>query len=368
MRTSRARRSVVFARVLTAAIALAGTAGSRAQLFAATSFAPFPISVTPGRDWAPKTDGRYVVWTDVSYLGGPTSTNDVFGYDLVLGQRFTLANGNRYQDEPTIDGGVALWTDWTPGSTTSADILGRNLAGGGGGGTFTVSAAPGSQSAHEISGNLVVWHDNRNGTSQIWGRRLDQPVGSDFPISSTTATDVSGNTVVWMSHLEPGDQGNIYARDVNGGSVFPVTTNAAYQYFPRISGRNVVWNDWRDGSVRIYGRNLDAGGDFPISSGVASQFQAAIDGDLVVWRDDRSGVSDIWGRYLSGGPEFQITDTPGLWEDNPQVSGSLVVWQQSVDGNNTDIYGTYVPEPTGALFLVLAANRRILARRRRSHA
>jgi beta propeller repeat protein len=338
------------------------------RALASTPYTAFPISVATGPQYFAKTDGRYVVWTDVAYSGGPPgSTNDASGYDLSTGQHFTLANGPRYQDEVSISGGVALWSDWTPGSTTSGNIYGRDLANGGG--TFTVTVAAGDQSAHAISGGLVVWHDNRNGHEQIWGRHLDQPLGSDFAISTTNVTydqefpDVSGSIAVWNSFQEPGDQGNIYGRDVDSGSLFPICKNPAFQYEPAISGSNVVWSDTRDGAAHVYGKDLGTGIEFRVSSGVSSQYEPAIDGDLVVWRDDRSGTSDIWGRYLSGGPEFQITDTPTIWEDYPDVSGNVVVWQQG--SSDTDIYGTRLPEPS-TFARAMIAGLALLRRRRPS--
>jgi len=339
----------------------AGIAPTQAR--AAISFAAFPISVTPGHDRFPKVDGRYVVWTDVAFLGGPAgSTNDVYAYDLQQSQRITVADGPSQQDEPAISGSITVWTVSNPGTP---DIFGRDLATSSP--PFTVTAAPNPQSGQEISGKLVVWHE----PGRIRARNLTQPLGSDFTVSAPASydqifPDVAGNIVVWMSFIEPGDQGNIYARDVSagGGGVFPVTTSAGYQNLPKISGRAVVWNDARSGTPRVWGKNLDVGGEFPISSGVSPQYEVSIDGDLVVWRDDRAGVSDIWGRYLSGGPEFQITDTPLIWEDYPDVSGNVVVWEQSPDGNDTDIYGAVVPEPT-SLFLTSAAAAAALARRRR---
>jgi beta propeller repeat protein len=331
-------------------------------------FQAFLVSSTMSPERFPKTDGRFVVWTDVAYLGGPPgSTNDVYAYDLQLGQRIPVATSSAQEDGPAVSDGVVVFNVSNPGSP---NIFGKNLALGGA--SFTVTSAPGSQSAAEISGNLVVWHDNRNGSpEQIWGRKLDQPVGSDFAISSTNATyqqifpDVSGNVAVWMTQNENGDQGNIYGRDVNSGGVFPITTNSAYQYFPQISGRTVVWNDTRDGTVHVYGRNLDSGGDVLISSGVSAQYLVAFDGDLVVWRDDRAGNSDLWGRYLSSGGEFQITNTPNIYEDYPQVSGNVVVWEQSTgDGFDTGIWATYIPEPALGCFLPIILGMTMSIRRR----
>src|SRR4051812_26480022 len=135
-------------------------------------FQAFQVSSTMSPERFPKTDGRFIVWTDTAYLGGPPgSTNDVYAYDLQLGLRIPVATSASQEDEPAVSNGVIIWTSSNPGSP---NIFGKNLAQGGG--SFTVTSAPGSQSAEQISGNLVVWHDTRNaGPEQIWGRKLDQP-------------------------------------------------------------------------------------------------------------------------------------------------------------------------------------------------
>jgi beta propeller repeat protein len=346
-------------------------AGATTAEAAPTPLVKFPISTAPGQKYFPKVDGDYVVWTDVAFAGSPpgsTTSNDAYAYHIPTAQQITLQSGPGYQDEPAISNGVAVWSNWSVGVPGSVDIVGRNLAGGGS--NFDVTTLPGSQLAFEISGDLVVWQDDRTSPQQIRGRRLGQPAGSDFPISDPATyeqiyPDVSGDVVVWMSFQEPGDQGNIYRRDLTTGGVVPVTTAAGYQFYPKVSGRTVVWNDTRDGGLRVYGRNLDSGGDFPISSGVGQQYEVSIDGDLVVWRDDRTGVGDIWGRYLSGGPEFPITLTPDIAEDYPDVSGNFVVWQQTRDANNIDIYGILLPEPAVGGCAALVAGPLLLRRARR---
>jgi hypothetical protein len=98
--------------------------------------------------------------------------------------------------------------------------------------------------------------------------------------------------------------------------------------------------------------------EFAISSGTGSH--PAIDGDLVVW----SAGGNIFGRRLSGGPEFAITNSPLVDDTYPDVSNNLVVWQQSNTARQYDIYGAFVPEPTGAGLLGLCGALTLRRRRR----
>ena len=339
-----------------------------APVLAVQTFSPIPISINTGSNHFPKTDGRYVVWANTA----PRPDNDSFGFDLLTHTPFVVADGPLYQDSPAIHNGTVIWNHWIPGSDF-VDIRGRHLPGAA---AFTVTEAPAHRSAQAINGDVVVWHDNREGTFSIFGRRLSEPAGSDFRISPVTAyeqtfPDVSGDTAVWMSFQEPGDQGNIYGRNLTTGVTFPITTHPAYQLFPAISGDHVVWQDWRNGRPRIYARNLLTNEEFPISADSLSQSfdqsEPAIDGSVVVWMDTRNGSWDVWARDLRGGPEYPVTSTLNQDEMWPDISGNVVVWQTSVTSTRNDIYGTVIPEPTalaaaGLLIAPLALRRRALQR------
>ena len=333
---------------------------------------PVPIIADANRQQAfPRIDGDLVAWSDLA--GSATSTNDVFGRDIASGEFLTIATGPRYQDTVAVSGGLIVWSDWVPGSNTSADIHGRRFGPSGLGSTFIVTAAAGGQSGVAVDGDVIVWHDNRAGVHGVWGRRLSQSLGSDFQISPVMAyeqsfPDVDGNTVVWMSQGESAaDPSNIYGANLLTGAVFPICTMATHQQFPRIDGDHVVWQDWRDGRPRIYARNLLSGVEFAVSSyGNGDAVTPAISGDLVVWMDSRNGTWDVWARYLSdGSPEFPITNTLDFDETWPDVSGDVIVWTQVKEGVPNDIYGALVPEPASAGAVAVLFAGAAMRRRRR---
>ena len=305
---------------------------------AAQPFVPIPISNDSGDSEFARIDGRWIAWTDVAYQGGPKNDNDVIAFDLLNNQRLNVAITITQEDAPVISGNTIVWEENGP------NLVGRTLPNGG---KFPVANGPTQELAGQISGNVVVWHDDRSGRLTIWGRRLDQPAGSDFPISGTAAydqywSDVSGNTVVWVAST-----GNVYGKRLDSGGVFQVAPGTR-ALFPRISGDWVVWEDQN----QIYSKNIVSGAGGLIGSGN----RPAIDGDLAVWMEQRgAGKWDITGRHLSTGELFQVTNTPTLDENYPDVSGNVVVWQQFQGiGGRPDIYATTVPEP-GGMMVVLGA-------------
>ena len=133
---------------------------------------------------------------------------------------------------------------------------------------------------------------------------------------------------------------------------FVVFADAFSQYYPSISGYNVVWQDNRSGNFEIYGHNLQTETGFTIHTNESSICMTAISGDIFIWNDwrDDGSYNDsvtswadwnyngsypesvIYGYNLSSGQKFSI---PGVKECE-ELSGDIILW---TDGPNVDIYG-----------------------------
>jgi len=93
--------------------------------------------------------------------------------------------------------------------------------------------------------------------------------------------DISGDLVVWWD--ERNDDGDIYSYDLETDSLKQITTNASEQCKPAVSGERIVWTDIRNGTMDIYMYD-PVGGEQPICTAAGDQDLAAIDGDIIVWR------------------------------------------------------------------------------------
>jgi beta propeller repeat protein len=98
--------------------------------------------------------------------------------------------------------------------------------------------------------------------------------------------DVSGNIIVW------GDNRNgnwdIYAYDLASGKEFPVCTDPGPQDNPKISGNMIVWDDWRhDNGTRtncdIYGYDMDTRQEIAISTDPADEELIGVDNGKVAF-------------------------------------------------------------------------------------
>jgi beta propeller repeat protein len=236
------------------------------------------------------------------------------------------------QAVPDISAEIVVWYDERNGNS---DIYGYDLSSGT---EFPICTHPADQTGPAISGEIVVWADERNGNSDIYGYDLSS--GTEFPICTNTADqavpDISGEIVVWVDDAYSPCP-DIYGYDLSSGTEFAICTHPAGQFNLAISGEIVVWQDDRNGNFDIYGYDLSAHTEFPICTHPAEQWFPAISGDIVVWRDDRNGNFDIYGYDLSSGTEFAIC-TRTDWQTEPAISGDIVVWTDFRNGN-WDMYG-----------------------------
>ena len=166
----------------------------------------------------------------------------------------------------------------------------------------------------------------------------------EFPVCGIVGPQyspaVSGRVVVWWDYRNGYD--NIIGKDLATGVEFPICANSAAKCLPAISGNIVVWDDYRNGDSDIYGKDITTGVEFPVcvtsgNQGGYGGHGVAISDNIVVWMDMRNGNSDIYGKDLITGVEFPVcTNMQG--QLNPAISGDIVVWIDHRNGYK-DIYG-----------------------------
>jgi uncharacterized repeat protein (TIGR01451 family) len=176
-----------------------------------------------------------------------------------------------------------------------------------------------------ISGDIVVFDKNNDiysyDLSTRTGLRITDHGSSQFP-------DVSGDIIVWTDWRN----GNcdIYGYDLSKDREFQITSHAAHQKWPAIDGNTVVWVDWRSGGETLYGYDLygydlASGTEFRISGHSAPIACPAISGDAVVWSDRRYGWWELYRYDLGSGIETQI---PHGWASSPYcpaISNGVIV-------------------------------------------
>ena len=246
--------------------------------------------------------------------------------------------------------------------------------------------APGYQASPSVASDgtnyFVVWEDQRGGSSDIFGARINSAgtiidtVGIlissavNYQTNPSVSFDGTNYFIVWQDYRNGSN--DIYgARVTPFGEVLdtlgiPISTAPFNQLSPSVAfdGVNyfVVWEDYRNNfySPDIYGARvtpegivLDTAG-IPVSTASSGQrFPFVVFGEtnyLVVWADRRNGEYDIYGARIStSGTVIDTNGIPISTAPNTQFFPSvdfdgtnyLVVWEDSRSGSY-DIYGARI--------------------------
>ncbi|WP_292346469.1 MULTISPECIES: PKD domain-containing protein [unclassified Methanoregula] len=187
-----------------------------------------------------------------------------------------------------------------------------------------------------VSGNWIVWEDYRNtlnGDREIymndtatWTESLITPdnglgVGTDGSTDGAwqDAPSVSGNTIVWEDNrnwnTDPFPVPNIYRYDPIGGeqriSDNLVSANLPAGYgidpvmFPSVDGDRIVWIDYRDqmqGDIYINDTARLPPEQLLLSSGTNTKKSPRISGNRIIWIEENAGSSKIH-LFTYGTPE-----------------------------------------------------------------
>jgi len=175
-----------------------------------------------------------------------------------------------------------------------------------------------------VSGDIVVFDKDND----IYGYDLSTHTG--FRIThygNSLFPDISGETIVWMDQRN--SNWDIYGYDLGEAREFPITSHAANQKWPVIDGNTVVWVDWRNGGdsygYDLYGYNLASGTEFRISGQSAPITCPAISGNVIVWSDRRYGGWDVYGYDLGSDTERQITHWWASSPYCPAISNGVII-------------------------------------------
>ncbi|WNG30379.1 hypothetical protein F0U62_44985 [Cystobacter fuscus] len=361
-----------------------------------------PVSAYTDNDQAAPVvahDGTnfFIVWEDFRHAGytelygarvsGAGSLLDPTGLFL------STALHHKYAPTVAHDGTnfLVVWESWTQSAVdiyaTRVSSTGTVLDPGG----IALSTAPGLQRApavaHDGTNFLVVWQDQRNGNSDIYGTRVSgagtvlDPSGlvistaANEQLAPSVAHNGTNFLVVWQDARS--GVFDIYGTRVNGsgtvlntnGILISVAVNAQERPTVAYNGSDfvVVWEDSRNGNADIYGARVSTTGVVRNPSGIALSThgnnqrapQVARSGTdcLVVWHDTQA--STLSGARLSNtgvvlnpsdlliAPMFSFTSRLSLASDGTNF---LVAWgAYASGGRNTDIQATRVTSAGVAL-------------------
>jgi hypothetical protein len=292
---------------------------------------------------------------------------------------------------PAADGGsyIVVWQDQRNGN---ADIFARlyNAVGSPLAADFRVDQGPGSALAEkpavvrDLNNQFfIVWRDNRNGSHDVYGRRVNAdggPLAADFRIDQAPgATDVDNPAlaagpygevlVVWQDARAGND--DVYRRFYDAGGA-PAGSEARVDGGPGATAARhpraaindydwylITWEDNRGGNFDVYANLVDDTGwslygDYRVDAG-ANDAQGPVvvvggnDDFFLAWSDYRGNNWDVYAQRLDFegipiGANFRVDQgAAGTHAHQPAIARGgnanfVVTWQDQRAGND-DVYG-----------------------------
>lgn len=152
---------------------------------------------------------------------------------------------------------------------------------------------------------------------------VDRQITSDAAIQ--TSPDISGDRVVWQEHRD--GQSDVFLHDLGTGETRRLTDDPADQIAPRISGDRVVWEDHRHTGRDVYALDVTGGAEIRLTPEASVQVDPDVSDGRVVWRDNRRGGWGVVLHDLATGQETWLAN--GGSAEAPAISGTTVVWLEN---------------------------------------
>ncbi len=279
------------------------------------------ISPSPNDQREPAIDGFKVVWSEK--IDGYWQ---IVLYDLEMQSRRQITSDAFDHIRPSISGDKVIW--WQ-GEAGGADFIGGMDCT-----TGLPLALPITRVAQpKIDHARIVWSGNIDTVSLInpivlfdvntqVTETIVQTRGGFWP-------DVSGDIVVWMD-LRNGTP-DIYGYDLQSKQEFEVVVADGEQAMPNTDGRFVVWQDARrdpgSNDYDIFGYDMREHREFVVSARKGDERSPKVDGDYVVWFDFVGSNVDVYAYDLQRHTLLTIAADEHANGD-PDISGGIVVWTQ----------------------------------------
>jgi hypothetical protein len=284
----------------------------RTLLLAAAAATTLPLSACAGErivpsdfdQVSPAFNGETVVWEDSR--NDETDGTDIYAFNT--GAESKVAGGPGEQDQPAISNQYIVWID--EGRLRAKDLSSGNV--------FNVTNGAATQTDPAVCGSVAVWSDTGN-NSDVYAK--DLAGGSEIAVATSPAVEAypacdAGRVVYTYAPI--GSSSSIRLYNIGTGQTEVVSSELWNEWRPGISGDRVVWQAWPTQpdtaqGIQIFGTDLATGQDFVVSDGANHQTAPVISGSTVAWEDVRSGQTEIWWRDLA------TTMPPGIPVDGTQA-------------------------------------------------
>ncbi|MDP4091199.1 MAG: hypothetical protein Q8930_18285 [Bacillota bacterium] len=196
-----------------------------------------------------------------------TADTNIFLYDIAANKTSQITTNKAGQISPRVSGDYIVWQDNRNDSVKDMnpewDIYLYKISSGE---EKLITTAPGIHTNPRISDNIVVWEDGRNFKGQ-----KELRWGGNVPENNT----------------------DIYMYDIKAGKEEPVAAGPLQECNPTIGGGYIAWEDRNTNSIaaEIYLYDISKKAKIRVTDDKFSQYDPKLFGRYLVWTDERNGGS-----------------------------------------------------------------------------
>ncbi len=313
--------------------------------------------------------GNLITWHDDRH--GDVELNDIYAFIVDAGgaagtEVRISTSSDRYRDS-VLTGNRLLWqvglNDLFTCTVTNA---GCEQA------PQLLPAVDGSKSFLDAEGDWLVWQNTVTEVNDTFFDIYAYNLASQlvFQVNQSrvgyrSRPRVSGNVMVWSDERNGVNNGDIYAYRVTDfmtgeGTEFVVTNSAENELSPEVDGLWVVWEinrnggDWDIGVARLATRGTDVTTtDLVVASGI--QTVPILKENVVLWRDRNTGQFGVSHLYTSSllisqtGIQTIETFITETGEGNYAINGNQIAWVQDMSLGSDVLYSSDFAQTTSKL-------------------
>ena len=263
------------------------------------------VSNVPGDQNDPDISDGKIVWDDTR-----NGNSDIYSYDISAGKEDAVYCSSSNKFRPAISNGIVAFEDYN--SHDYRDI--GYLKAGSTGRPVYIDPNQMDKANPDVDGDWIVYQQLDDGREDwniyAYNINTEQLIQVTRDPATQQRPRISGNLVVWEDNRN--GKWDIFMYNLKKDLTTAITYDDADDREPSVSGSNVVWTrSDHDGVTHIFMVNLQIPKTYLISPGPGNQVTPDIYIDKVAWQDDRFGNWDVYLYTLKPDTPFKAYEFYG---------------------------------------------------------
>ncbi|HWQ63398.1 MAG TPA: PKD domain-containing protein [Methanospirillum sp.] len=250
------------------------------------------------------SDGK-IVWDDTR-----SGNSDIYSYDISSGKEEVVYSSTSNKFRPAISNGLVAFEDYNGHDNRDIGFIKAGSTGK----PVYIDQNQMDKANPDVDGDWIVYQQLDDGKEDwniyAYNVKTEQLVQVTRDPATQQKPRISGDLVVWEDNRS--GKWDIFMYNLKKDLTTAITYDDVDDHDPSVSGSNVVWSRVEQNGVsHIYMVNLQIPATYVVSPGPGNQIKPDIYVDKVAWQDDRLGNWDIFLYTLKPNTPFRAYEFYG---------------------------------------------------------